>query len=271
MLRITLAGVRGHLLRFVLTTMSVVLGVAFVAGTQVLTASLQGTFDKIFAGATAGTDVVVRGARVNESTLGGGGDLREPVALTQAKELAAISGVAAAYPDLQGFVAVVGRDGTAVRNGGAPSFGFDFRPDDPALPLVAGRAPQSRSEIALESNSLEKSGWRLGDSTKVVVSGEVLPVTIVGEVSFSGAAGQTIVVLDPRTARGFFAPDGKVQQIVVRAEAGVSQAQLRERVAATLTGSQEAITGAAFAEEQRTAFASGLGFLNTFLLVFALV
>ncbi len=271
MFRITLAGVRGHLLRFILTTMSVVLGVAFVAGTQVLTASLQGTFDKIFSGATAGTDVLVRGARVNESAVGGGGELRRPLNSEQAQTLAKIPGVAAAYPDLQGFVAVVGKDGTAVRNGGAPSFGFDFRPNDPALPLIAGRAPQSIKEIALERSSLEKSGWSLGDVTKIVVSGKVLPVTIVGEVSFSGAAGQTIVVLDPGTARTYFAPDGKVQQIVLQAQPGVSQDTLRSRVAASLSAGQEAITGKAYAAEQRTDFANGLGFLNTFLLVFALV
>ncbi len=271
MLRITLAGVRGHLLRFLLTTMSVVLGVAFVAGTQVLTASLQGTFDKIFDGATAGTDVVVRGTRVNESALGSAGDLREPLQLTDSAALGKISGVLAVYPDLQGFVTLVGQDGTAVRNGGAPSFGFDFRDQDPALPIIAGRGPATAGEIAVESSTLKKSGWKVGDQTKIVVSGQVLPVTIVGEVLFSGAAGQTIVVLDQKTASTFFAPDGKVQQFILRAQPSLDQDELRNRVAANLPAGRQAITGTAYAAEQRSSFAKNLEFLNTFLLIFALV
>jgi putative ABC transport system permease protein len=271
MLRVTLAGVRGHLVRFVLTTMSVVLGVAFVVGTQVLTDSLQGTFDKIFNGATAGTDVLVRGPEVNQG-VDGGPALRRPLRVGQADELAAIPGVAGAFPDLNGTVVLVGKDGTAVRNGGAPSFGFDFRADDPALPLVAGRGPTSGQEVAVESATLVKSGWRVGDRTRIVVDGQVRAVTIVGEVAFGGgSAGQTIVVVDRASALKWFAPDGTVQQIVLRADPGLSQRQLQSRVAAALPSGQQALTGAAYAAEQRTAFAKGLGFVNTFLLVFALV
>ncbi len=271
MLAVTLAGVRGHLVRFMLTTLSVVLGVAFVVGTQVLTDSLQGTFDKIFSGATAGTDVLVRGPEVNEG-ISGSEALRRPLRVGQAEDLAAVPGVASAFPDLAGTVVLVGKDGTAVRNGGAPSFGFDFRPDDPALPLVDGRGPTSAREIAVESVTLEKSGLRLGDRTRTVVAGQVQPVTIVGEVAFGGgSAGQTIVVVDRASALNWFAPDGTVQQIVLRADPGVSEQQLRDRVAATLPAGQEALTADAYAAEQRTAFAEGLGFVNTFLLVFALV
>jgi putative ABC transport system permease protein len=271
MLRITLAGVRGHLLRFLLTTLSVVLGVAFVAGTQVLTDSLQGTFDKIFEGATAGTDVLVRGPKVNQG-VNGTRDLRRPLGVGEADRLARVAGAAGAFPDLNGIVVLVGKDGTAVRNGGAPSFGFDYRPDDPALPLVAGRGPTSDAEVAVESDTLHRSRWRIGERTKIVVGGAVRPVTIVGEVAFGGgSAGQTIVVVDHASALRWFAPDGTVQQIVLRADPGVGQRQLRDRVAAALPAGQEAITGASYAAQQRTEFAKGLGFVNTFLLVFALV
>jgi putative ABC transport system permease protein len=61
MLGVTLQGVRGHVVRFVLTTLSVMLGVAFVAGTFVLSDSLQATFDRISTGSAAGTAVDVRG------------------------------------------------------------------------------------------------------------------------------------------------------------------------------------------------------------------
>ncbi|MGL5858570.1 MAG: ABC transporter permease [Angustibacter sp.] len=264
-------GVRGHLLRFLLTTLSVTLGVAFVAGTQVLTDSLQATFDRIISGATAGTDVVVRGERVNDG-VSGSADLRRPIPLSEVDALTRVDGVRAVSPGLEGTAILVGRDGTAVRSGGAPSFGFAYIEDDPSLPLVAGRPPRNADEIAVETDTLDRSGWRVGDRTRTVIEGAVRPVTIVGEVRFTGgSAGQTIVLVDEASARRWFAPDGTVQQIALRARDGVSQAQLRDRVAATVPPGQEVVTGEAFQDEQRSDLAEGLGFVNTFLLVFALV
>ncbi|MGL4173300.1 MAG: ABC transporter permease [Actinomycetota bacterium] len=277
MLRIMLKGVRGHFVRFLLTTLSVMLGVAFIAGTQILTESLRATFDRIISGSTAGVDVVVRGVRINAGVENGGPDsvdLRQPVPLTEADSLNQVDGVRQAAPDIQGSAILVGRDGTAVRSGAAPSFGFAYLSDDPGLPVVAGRGPQSATEVAVESDTLERSGFQVGDRTRVVVAGgdEPREVKIVGEVQFiGGSAGQTIVLFDEATARKQFAPDGTVQQVSVRADAGVSQEQLRARVAAALPAGQEAITGDAYANEQRSELAEGLGFINTFLLVFAVV
>src|SRR4029077_15740360 len=80
---------------------------------------------------------------------------------------------------------------------------------------------------------------------------------------------QTIVSVYEPAARQWFAPDGMVQSISVRADDGVSQQVLRDRIAAPLPQGQQAITGAAFTEETKTMFAEGLGFLTTFLTVFA--
>ncbi len=268
MLRVTIKGVRGHLLRFILTTASVMLGVAFVAGTFVLTDSLQSTFDGIVGAATQGTDVVVRGD-VRGDLSGGQGDLRQPLPVALADQLSSVDGASAAFATLQGSAVLVGKDGTAVRNGGAPSFGFDYRTDDPALPLVQGRGPATSGEVAVEKSTLTKSGLKLGDRSTLVVAGTVRPVTVVGVVSFEGGAGATIVAVDRASALKWFAADGTVQEMTVRAESGVSQEQLRQRVAAQLPPGVNAITGEAYTAEQRKVIASGLGFVNTFLLVFA--
>ena len=268
MFRVTIKGVRGHLLRFMLTTASVMLGVAFVAGTFVLTDSLQSTFDGIVGAATQGTDVVVRGD-VRGDLGGGQEDLRQPLPVSLADELSSVDGAAAAYATLQGSAVLVGKDGTAVRNGGAPSFGFDYRADDPALPLVQGRGPAASDEVAVETKTLTKSGLKVGDRSTLVVAGTVQPVSIVGVVSFDGGAGATIVAVDRASALKWFAADGTVQQVTVQAEPGVSQEQLRQRVATQLPAGVGAITGEAYTAEQRKVIASGLGFVNTFLLVFA--
>ena len=61
MLQITLQGLLAHKVAFVVTAVAVILGVAFMAGTLVLTDTIKKTFDDLFANVYQGTDAVVRG------------------------------------------------------------------------------------------------------------------------------------------------------------------------------------------------------------------
>jgi putative ABC transport system permease protein len=271
MLRITLKGVRAHLLRFLLTVASVTLGTALVAGTYVLTDSIDATFDKIFDQVAAGKDVAVRGVKAGQLGMGQG-DARVQLPIDLVTQLRAVDGVLRADPDLAGSAVVVGKDGTAVRNPGAPTLAFAYFPQDTTLHVVQGRAPRSAKEIALESSTLKRSQLAIGSTTKALIGTSPQTVTVVGEMKFDAAiAGATMVVLDQNTARAVFAPDGKVSAFSVVAERGVSQSQLRDRLAATLPDQAEAITGKAEAEEGKKALRDQLGFISTFLLVFAAV
>src|SRR4028118_777757 len=60
MLLATVKGMLGNKLRLILTATSIALGVAFLAGTLMLTDSMQRAFDELFADASSGTDVTVR-------------------------------------------------------------------------------------------------------------------------------------------------------------------------------------------------------------------
>jgi putative ABC transport system permease protein len=56
----TLKGMLAHKLRLFLTATSIALGVAFIAGTLMLTDSMQRAFDDVFGSINSGTDVAVR-------------------------------------------------------------------------------------------------------------------------------------------------------------------------------------------------------------------
>jgi putative ABC transport system permease protein len=269
MLRITLKGVRGHLLRFLLTVFSVTLGTALIAGTYVLTDSINATFDKIFDTSAAGTDVSVRGAQAGD--LGQGqGRTRVPLPIDLVQKLRTVDGVARAQPDIQGSIVVVGSNGTAVRTPGAPSLGFAYFPGDRTLHLMQGRGPQSDSEVALESSTLKRSGLKIGDTTRALVGGQVRQVSVVGEVGFDAKiAGATIVLVDETTARAAFAPTGEVASFTLVAQKGVSQATLRDRVSRVLPPNAEAITAKDLAAEQKKVLRDGIGFVSMILLVFA--
>ena len=62
--------------RLVLTAFSVVIGIAFLAGTFVFTDTIQRTFDNLFADVNKNTDAFVRSAE--EFDLGFGQSTREP-------------------------------------------------------------------------------------------------------------------------------------------------------------------------------------------------
>ncbi|MSO78969.1 MAG: hypothetical protein EXQ79_05125 [Acidimicrobiia bacterium] len=63
MLRVTIKNLFARKFRLVLTSIAVVLGVAFMAGTFVLTDTLGNVFDGLFADVNRGVDVAVRGRR----------------------------------------------------------------------------------------------------------------------------------------------------------------------------------------------------------------
>lgn len=269
MLRITLKGVRGHLLRFLLTVFSVMLGTALIAGTYVLTDSINATFDEIFEAGAAGSDVVVRGAKTGDLGQGQGGT-RVPLPIDLADRIRAVDGVRRATPDVSGSIVIAGKNGTAVRNGGAPTIALGYVPEDTTLHLVKGRTPQTPSEIGLESSTLKLSGLAVGDTTKALIGTEPRQVTVVGELKFdAGMAGATLVVVHLDTARAAFAPDGKVPSFTVVADDGVSEATLRDRVKVVLPADAEALTAADATEESKKDLHEELGFISTFLIAFA--
>src|SRR5688572_26647862 len=59
LLRLSLRGLWAHKVRFLLTGLAVVLGVAFMAGTMILTDTMGKTFDGLFATSNESIDVVV--------------------------------------------------------------------------------------------------------------------------------------------------------------------------------------------------------------------
>lgn len=78
MLRATFKSVAARKLRLLLTATAIVLGVAFVTGTLVLTDTSTRLFDDQFSQATAGVDLVVRDAATFGAAMGVEVD-RDPV------------------------------------------------------------------------------------------------------------------------------------------------------------------------------------------------
>lgn len=278
MLRVALRNVRAHLVRLGLSILAVVLGVSFVAGTFALRDMLSSTFSGIVDAGYA-ADVYLRGA--DESPQGGqegasAGEVRTLIPADLASTVAEVDGVEHAFADFTGPIVLVGADGTAVAStAGAPSFAVGYYPDDPTIDLVEGSGPASAAEFALEVTSAEASGLSVGDTTTLIVGGELTEATLTGVVDLGASlAGATVVFLDAGTAESVYAGDGRVPTISVFASDGTDPTDLVADIDAAITGvanpgAVETLTGETLREEARADIDGMLGFVETFLLIFA--
>ncbi|WP_029068174.1 ABC transporter permease [Jonesia quinghaiensis] len=287
MLRVALRNARAGLLKLAMSIIAVALGTSFIVGTFALRDVLSSTFNDIVDTGLNGATYVRPNDADATGLEGGGGDRVIPAALAQ--EIAPLDGVAAAIPDYSGTLVLVGSDGTAVGGGGgAPTLAFAYLADDPSLRVTDGVGPASAADIALDTGTAESAGLAIGDETTVIVAGQIREVTVTGLVTFDASlAGASLVLLDGQTAMDTFAPDGMVSTIAVYAADSAgnpvtypdldedTEKSLTDAVRSTVAASDlagddfEVVSGTTMRDDSQAQIDSMLGFLSTFLLVFA--
>ncbi|MGH9243631.1 MAG: ABC transporter permease [Acidimicrobiales bacterium] len=272
MIRVSLKGLWAHKRRLVGTFLAVMLGVAFLSGTLVLGDTLRSNFDELFTEVNAGTDAVVR------STSTAGDEIGSPRGLIDeslADEVRAVDGVARAEPYVEGFGELIGKDGEGIGGNGPPTEAANWI-DDPDLNpyrIAEGRAPRADGEVVIDRSSAEAGELAVGDRTTVRTP-EPVEVTIVGIATFGSSDGLgrttfTAFTLEAAQHHITKQPD-QVSSISVKAEPGVSQAELVDRLDAAAPDGIEAIAGAELSQENVEALnATFLDMLTSFLVIFA--
>jgi putative ABC transport system permease protein len=277
MLKATWRSLKAHKARMIMSGLAVVLGVAFVVGTFIFTDTLEGTFDDLFSNEVP--DVVVTQA-LEVGGDDGTGSVVSTVPEEVVEDIRAVPGVAVATGDIQVLgVAVLGTDGTPIGGNGPPQLGFSFPeyPDDPQLSgisLVEGRAPTAAGEIVVDVSTAERGGFGVGDTVSVVTQGPRLDAPVVGTIRYGvsgGLAGATLTMFERTYAQETFLGEGVWNQVSVLADEGVTPEVLRDDIRAALGDGYEVATGAELQDEASAQFATALGFINTFLLVFAFI
>jgi putative ABC transport system permease protein len=273
MLKATLKGVLAHKLRLLLTAAAVVLGVGFVAGTYVLTDTLNSTFDTLFDEVTAGTDVSVRaqsgfGDELSDTTG------RDTVPQSLEAVVAAVPGVKAADGALADYAQYVDKEGKAIVTGGAPTLGVNWTDVAELNPLRLrdGREPRASGEVVMDAATAKKHDFAVGDKVTILFKGPPEEFTVVGVAGFGKAdnlAGATLAVFDTATAQRVLDKAGRFDTVDAVGDGTVSPIALRARVQEALPDGFEALTGTQVANEQADQVQEALGFFSTFLLVFA--
>ena len=275
MLKITLKGVLARKRRLLATFLGIFSGIAFLAGTMMLSDTIGKTFDELFADVYRDTDAVVRASSKIEGQFGGD-DLRARIDSSLVDTVADVEGVRLAEGFVQGYGQIVDADGDAIGNPnqGAPTFGGDWPEHDELNPftLVEGRAPESPDEVVIDKASADKGELPVGTRTTVLTKAGAIPVDVVGIARFGDAdspGGATFAMFTQEAAERYVAEPGRVDSIAVAADDGVSQDEVRDRIASAVPDDIEVLTGTEITEETQDQIQEALSFFTIFLSVFA--
>ena len=120
-----LRGLLGRKLRTALTAIAIVLGVATVAGTYVLTDSINNAFHSIFFETRAGSDAVISGKSAFDLS-GDSGSTAPSFDESLLQKVRSLPEVGEAQGQVNGEAHLIGKDGKAIVYGGAPNLGFSI-------------------------------------------------------------------------------------------------------------------------------------------------
>ena len=271
MIRLVLAGLRQRKLRAALTATAILLGVAMVTGTLVLTSQITRAFDEIFQAANSGVDV-----RVSPRTDFEGGLSNVPtLPESMVAQVRGVEGVRAAAPELAALGSPV-VNGEYVQSTGAPSFVFSLTPDPfRSTELASGAYPARNGEVAVNEALAANEGLALGDRLGIATRDGVKQVTLTGTVTFanvSSIGGTTIVIATKDDVQRWFDLEGRVNSIAVAAQPGVTPQALARRIAAALPSTVEVRTGQQDAADQAQQTTEAINtFLRPALLAFGVI
>jgi putative ABC transport system permease protein len=273
--RVALKGLLGRKVRASLTALAVVLGVAMVSGSFVLTDTISKAFTSIFSSAYDHTDAVVSGKKLVDYSSSGNATVSQDT-LAQIRKQPYVASAAGAIADLNGDstrAKLIGKDGKAIDNGGAPTFGFGIDTSQPRfnpLKLEEGRWAATSDEVVIDPDTAKDEHFSVGDSIGVAAVGPVQRFRIVGIAKYGDVeslGGATFAVFTIPEARRLLHMDG-FTAIAVAAKGDLSQDQLAGRLQKLVPGTAQVKTAEEQANADKKGIAGFLTFIRGFLLGF---
>ncbi|WP_406115222.1 ABC transporter permease [Kitasatospora purpeofusca] len=279
MYRTALRNVLAHKARLLMTTLAVLLGTAFVAGTMVFTDTLASAWRA--QSAQSYTDIAVtvsdRGAVGKGYDHGGKGSDGPKLTEDTRRAIAALPGAAEARGVVSGFAGIADRKGALIGDGFSTT-GTNYVPGadgtDPRFPLADGRGPRTSGEVALDTRTAQKGGFKLGDTVRVAVNGPVMELKLTGTLHTNDPrveSGGSLAAFDTATAQQLYLSPGQYDGIDVKAKPGTDDTALLATVQKSFPEPDtfDVNTGRALAAEQERRIDENTKAMSTMLLVFA--
>jgi putative ABC transport system permease protein len=272
MITFALRGLLARKLRTILTALGVVLGVALMSGTFVLTDSIDDAFHSIFSQTYRNADAAITGKSAF-SLNGGNGSTPPSFDQSLLTTVRALPEVGAASGFVTSDAHLIGSNGKAISFGGAPNLGFSVDPTQPdlsVLSLVSGAWPHA-DEVVVDKTTAHRKDLAVGQTIGVQARGPVERMRIAGIVKFgsvSSIGGATLSGFDLATAQRLFGKPGRLDQILIAGKPGVSTAQLLASVTKVLPPNTQVRSGSEQAAKNASDASGFISFLRTLLLAF---
>ena len=270
MIGVSLKGLAGRKLRAMLTAFAIVLGVAMISGTYVLTDTIDRAFKDVFTQAYAGTDVVVTGKEAFETDFG----VPPPFDEGLLDEVRAQPGVDAAVGGITDLAQLTDKKGDLISTMGAPALAFGIDTSEErfnALKLTEGSWPGGPGQVVIDAGTADQEGYEVGDAIGVAAKGPVQRFTISGIAQFGSVdslGSATFAVFDVPTAQALFHKEGKLDGIQVAAADGVAPEELVSEIRPILPAGTEVQTGAQEVQDATKDIEGFTKFIRYFLLAF---
>ncbi len=262
--------------RLFLTSLSIILGTAFLSGTFIFSDTLNRTFDQLFSDVYQDVDAYVRSSNFVEVQFGG--EQRARIPISELGTVRAVPGVVDAVGAISAYARIIGKDGSPLgSNNGPPNFGGIVSESFAGLwSADSGRLPIGPTEMMMDKWSAKKGKFQVGDTVRVNAQSGSRQFTLVGIATFgnvSSPGGATFALFDQPTASEFLLAPGFVDAFLVQSDGSLSDVELAEKIDAALatTAKLETLTGAEITKEEQDLIGEALGFLSTFLTAFSLI
>ncbi len=253
------------------TAVAVVLGVAFIAGSYVLTDTISAAFDEIFNESLKGTSVVVTAQNPVKQE-----DSEEPtIPVSYLPKVQGVPGVQRAAGAIFTPGGFFDAEDNAIGSKFAPKFISSTLPGKlESLTYVDGHKPEGPGEASLDKAAAESADLEIGDTLKIIGQGKAQPFKLVGLTQLGTSAsfgGASIAQVTLPVAQALTHKRGAYDQISVAAAGGVPAKVLKRRIEAVLPSSARVETATESADRSSEEIHENLGFLTTILLVFGFV
>jgi putative ABC transport system permease protein len=268
--RLALKSLWARKVRAFTTTFAVVIGVAFVAGSYVLTDTIFAAFDEIFSDTLKGTSVVVTAQNPVEQE---NGEIPS-VSAALLPRIQKTPGVRLAAGAIFTPGAFFDSEGDKIGNKFAPKFISSTLPGPlESLTYVDGHRPRGPTEASIDKAAAESSDLKLGERIELIGQGRAQVFRLVGYTQLGSASfgGASIAQVTLPVAQRLTHKIGRFDQISVAAGGGVPPKVLKRRIERQMPPGVRVETAQENADRGSEEIRDNLSFLQTFLLVFGFI
>jgi putative ABC transport system permease protein len=285
MFRIALKGILARKRRLLMTSLIIVIGVAFISGTAVLSDLLTRSVNDLVAEAFKNIDVVVRSSSSEQNPFSSQ-PVHKPVPADVLSLVRGAKGVRAAEGMIESQPQMLDKQGKALSAFGPPVQATNYLGHSPLAlgTITSGRGPRAPDEAALDAKTAKDLGFEIGDNLTLQFKGGGATFRIVGLGGLGengqDSSGTKNVQLQTARLQQLTGLQGQYSYVTVAAKPGVSQDELRATIRPLLPSGVEALTGQEYISERQAEIGQLLhnvellvslfGYLAAFVAVFVI-